>query len=81
YLPSMKGSVRVTRVEIAEKTPEGILEHNVSLVEKGEFLRIEIASIMNPRIKWTSRDFKKVLKEVGFKQVYVVKEGCVLVVK
>ncbi|MEM4169361.1 MAG: class I SAM-dependent methyltransferase [Thermoproteota archaeon] len=81
YLPSMKGSVRVTRVEIAEKTPEGILEHNVFLVEKGEFLRVEIASIMNPRIKWTSRDFKKVLKEVGFKQVYVVKEGCILAVK
>ena len=32
-------------------------------------LRAEIASIMNPRIKWTFQDYVKVLEEAGFRRI------------
>jgi len=79
--PFEKGSVKVTRVEVAEKTLEGILEHNIFLIEEQGRLRAEIASIMNPRIKWTFEDFDKVLKEAGFREVYINRENCVVAVK
>ncbi len=79
--PFKEGSVRVTRIEVAEKTAEGILEHNIFLIEEGGRLRAEIASLMNPRIKWAFRDFKEVLEEAGFREVYMTKENCVVAVK
>jgi SAM-dependent methyltransferase len=79
--PFKKDSVKVTRIEVAERTPEGILENNIFLIEGRELLRAEIISIMNPRIKWVFRDFGKVLREVGFREVYITKENCVVAVK
>ncbi|MDI6691476.1 MAG: hypothetical protein QME50_06400 [Candidatus Bathyarchaeota archaeon] len=73
--------MEVTRIEVAEKTPEGILENNIFLIKEQKVLRAEMASIMNPRIKWTFRDFNKVLKEVGFREVHITKENCVVAVK
>ncbi|RLG17789.1 hypothetical protein DRN62_00130 [Nanoarchaeota archaeon] len=79
--PYEKGGIRVTRVEVNEKTSEGILENNIFLIEeKGKF-RVEIAPIMNPRIKWTYRDYYKVLKEAGFKKVYYAREGFIVAIK
>ena len=40
------------------KSPEGILENNLFLIEEGSSLRAEVASIMNPRIRWTFKDFR-----------------------
>jgi len=79
--PFEKGSVKVARIEVAEKTPEGILENNIFLIEEQGKIRAEIASIMNPRIKWTFKDFNKILKEAGFREVYINKENCIVAVK
>jgi len=46
------------------KSPEGILENNLFLIEEGSSLRAEVASIMNHRIRWTFKDFRG-LVEVG----------------
>jgi SAM-dependent methyltransferase len=81
YLPYKRDSVKVTRIEVAEKTPEGILENNIFLIEERESFRTEIASVMNPRIKWTFKDFDKALKEVGFREVYITEENCVVAVR
>ncbi|MGQ9595934.1 MAG: hypothetical protein ACUVUS_00900 [Thermoproteota archaeon] len=53
---------------------EGILENNIFLIEGRGELRAEIARIMNPRIKWTFKDFNKVLSGTGFSEVYIAKE-------
>jgi len=79
--PCKKDSLKVTRIEVTEKTSEGILENNIFLIEEREFLRAEIASIMNPRIKWTFKDFNKALREVGFREVYITKENCAVAVR
>lgn len=79
--PYKKDSVKVTRIEVAEKTPEGILENNIFLIEDRELLRAEIAFIINPRIKWAFKDFSKALREVGFREVYITKENCVVAVR
>ena len=76
--PYKKDSAKVTRIEVAEKTPEGILENNIFLIEEQESLRAEVASIMNPRIKWTFKDFNRILREVGFREVHITKENCVV---
>lgn len=81
YPPYKKDSVKVTRIVVAGKTPEGILENNIFLIEQRESLRAEIASITNPRIKWTFKDFNKALREVGFREVYITKGNCVVAVK
>jgi len=74
--PYEKDSVEVTRIEVAEKTSEGILENNIFLIRKQDRLRAEITSIMNPRIKWTFRNFSELLRKVGFREVYITKENC-----
>lgn len=79
--PYRKCSVKVTRIEVAEKTPEGILENNIFLIEERELLRAEIACIMNPRIKWTLKDFDKLLRDVGFREVHFTKENFVVAVR
>jgi hypothetical protein len=50
--------MRVTQVEASEKTPEGVLEHNIFLVEK-ESLRVEIASIMTLESNGSLETLKK----------------------
>ncbi len=81
YTPYEKNGKKVTHIEVAEKTSEGILEHNIFLIEDKGIFRAEIASLMNPRIKWRFEDFNKVLKEVGFREVYVDAENIVVTVK
>jgi len=72
--PYEKDGIRVTSIEVAEKTNEGILEKRIYLIEKQDTMRAEIAFIMNPRIKWTFQEYVKVLKKVGFRKVECVKE-------
>jgi SAM-dependent methyltransferase len=79
--PYKRDSVEVTRIEVAEKTREGILESNIFLIKERELLRAETTSIMNPRIKWTFEDFNKALRGVGFREVYITKENCVVAVR
>ncbi|HEX30946.1 TPA: class I SAM-dependent methyltransferase [Candidatus Poribacteria bacterium] len=73
--PYEKDGMRVTSIEVAEKTAEGILEKRIYLIEKQGIMRAEIAFIMNPRIKWTFQDYVKILKEVGFKKVECIGKG------
>jgi SAM-dependent methyltransferase len=68
-----KDGIKVTNIEIAEKVPEGILENQVFLIEKNGKMRVEIASIMNPRIRWTFQDYVEVLKYAGFREVDCIK--------
>lgn len=64
----MKG-LRVIHIEVPNKTVEGILENHVFVIEREGVRWAEIASIMNPRIKWTFKDYMNVLEEVGFSVV------------
>jgi len=79
--PYEKDSGEVTRIEVAEETSEGILENNIFLIKEQDRLRAEITSLMNPRIKWTFKDFSKLLREVGFREVYITRENCAAAVK
>jgi len=71
--PVERDGLRVIRIEIAEKTKEGILENHVYLIEESGRVRAEIAFTMNPRIKWTFQNFAKVLKEAGFRKIESIK--------
>ena len=65
--------LRVTHIEVGNKTSKGILEHHIYLIEEKGKMRAEVASIMNPRVRWTFRDHVEVLKEAGFKKVDGIK--------
>jgi len=79
--PYKKGDVKVTHIEVNEKAQEGILENNIFLIEKRGRFQVEIAPIMNPRIKWTYWDYYKILKRVGFSKVHYTKEKFIVAVK
>ena len=68
-----RDSVRVINIEVAEKTAEGILENQIFLIEKDGKMRVELAFIMNPRIKWTLPDYVDALKRAGFRKVQCIK--------
>lgn len=68
-----RDNFKVINIEIAEKTPEGILENQIFLIEKDDNMRAEIASIMNPRIKWTFSNYVHILEGVGFAEVQCIK--------
>jgi SAM-dependent methyltransferase len=71
-----KDGVRVTSIEVNEKTSEGILENRIFLIEDHDVMRAEIASVMNPRIKWIYSDYVDVLKDAGFAKVECIeREG------
>jgi SAM-dependent methyltransferase len=67
--PCEKEGKRVTSVEVADLTSDGILENRIFLIEEQGEMRSEIAFVMNPRIKWTFKDYEEVLKEAGFSKV------------
>lgn len=71
--PLEKNGVRVIHIEIGDKTSEGILENHIYLIEEKERMQVTIASIMNPRIKWTFQDYVKVLREAGFRKINCIK--------
>ena len=71
--PVKRNSLKVTHIEVADKTHEGILENHIYLIEENDKLKAEIARIMNPRIKWTYQDFVSVLREAGFSKIDHVK--------
>lgn len=68
-----KDGVRMTSIEVDEKIPEGILENRIFLIEKQGVMRVEIAFMMNSRIKWTFKDYNNVLKGAGFRKVECIK--------
>jgi len=70
-----RDGIRVTSIEVGEKTPEGILENRIFLIEEQEVTRAEIGFVMNPRIKWTFRDYVEVLKGAGFSKVKCIEKG------
>ncbi|MEM3580377.1 MAG: hypothetical protein QXH40_03110 [Candidatus Bathyarchaeia archaeon] len=71
--PVEHGSMRIIHIEVANKTAEGILENNIYLIEKKGILEAEIASVMNPRIKWVLKDYLNVLTQSGFRKVNKIK--------
>ena len=71
--PVEQNGLKVTHIEVANKTEEGILENHIFLIEEKGIMRAEIASIMNPRIKWTYQDYVNVLKEASFTKIEHIK--------
>ncbi|MEM3010809.1 MAG: class I SAM-dependent methyltransferase [Candidatus Bathyarchaeia archaeon] len=71
--PVEHDDMRIIHIEVGNKTVEGILETNIYLVEKKGVLEAEVASIMNPRIKWRLKDYVNVLIESGFRKVNQIK--------
>jgi SAM-dependent methyltransferase len=80
--PVEHNSLKVTHIEVVDKTQEGILENHIYLIEEKGKTRAEIAHIMNPRIKWTYQDYVKVLKEANFTKIEYIKreEGEILII-
>lgn len=68
-------------IEVAEKTSEGIMENNIFIIEKEGSIKVEVASTMNPRIKWRYSDFKKVLTEAGFRDIDTSEGGIIIGLK
>ena len=64
----------MTQLEVDEKTPEGILEKRIFLIEERSILRVEIAFMLNRRT-WTFQDFEEVLKKAGFSSVTTQREA------
>jgi len=83
--PVRRNGLRITHIEVADKMQEGILENHIYLIEENEMLRAEIAQIMNPRIKWTYKDFVNVLEEAGYSKIDYIpreeKEGFLIATK
>ena len=75
--PFERDGVRLTELEVDERTPEGILEKRIFLIEEEGALRAEIALLMNRR-KWAFRDLDKVLTAAGFRSVSTEKTGTTL---
>jgi len=73
--PVERGGLRVTRIEVADRVPEGILENHIYLIERRDSMRVEVASVMNPRVKWIFRDYVEVLRGAGFREVKAVERG------
>jgi SAM-dependent methyltransferase len=71
--PYERDGLRVINIEVAEKVKEGILEKQIFLVEQNGKMRVEIASIMNPRIRWLFQDYVEVLECAGFREVECIK--------
>jgi len=71
--PVKQNDMRIIDIEVGNNTSKGILENHIYLVEKKGVLRAEIASTMNPRIKWTFQDYKRVLSGSGFRKIEHVK--------
>lgn len=67
--PVEQDGLKVIHIKVADKNSEGILENHIYLIEENGEMRAEIASLMNPRIKWTFQDYAKVLKDVGFRKI------------
>jgi len=83
--PVRRNGLRITHIEVADKMQEGILENHIYLIEENKMLRAEIAQIMNPRIKWTYKDFIRVLKETSYSKIDYIpreeKEGFLIATK
>jgi len=73
--PYEKRGLRVIHIEVLDKTVDGILEQHLFIMEREGARWAEIASIMNPRIKWTFKDYENILKEVGFRGVEAIKKN------
>jgi 2-polyprenyl-3-methyl-5-hydroxy-6-metoxy-1,4-benzoquinol methylase len=72
--PCERDGLRVIELEVDEKTPEGILEKRIFLIEDEGVLRVEVAFMTNRR-KWIFSDFDQVLAGAGFGSVRTVKAG------
>lgn len=70
--PVEKSGVKVIHVETAHKTHEGIRENHIYIIEKKNQTLIQIATIMNPRIKWTHQDYTKTLKQAGYSKIKTI---------
>jgi len=51
------------------------MEHHIYVIKSGKRIGVEIASIMNSRIKWTFDDFAKILKRAGFSKIQTKKQA------
>lgn len=71
--PYEKNGVRLTMLTVYDRTPEGILENRIHIIEEHGETRVEVALIMD-LYKWTWKDYNEVLRKTGFREVYGIKE-------
>ena len=67
------GGVKLTALIAREKTPEGILGNRIHVIDDHGEVRVEIASVLD-LCKWTWQDYTRILKKVGFRELYSVRE-------
>jgi SAM-dependent methyltransferase len=72
--PHEKEGLKVTTVAVTDKTPDGFLVNYIYLIEEQGEMRIEIVPVMDPRIKWTFKDYVGVLEGAGFSKVECVEQ-------
>jgi hypothetical protein len=66
--------MKVTTVSVTDKTPDGFLVNYIYLIEERGEMSVEIVPVMDPRIKWTFKDYSEVLKGVGFREVECIEQ-------
>jgi len=66
--PIKKGNLQMIRLEISDKTVEGIQETYLYITIKKRLINIEFASMKNT-IKWTWKDYSEALIPAGFRSV------------
>ena len=67
------GGVKVTTMVAREKTADGICGNRIHVIDDHGKMRVEIASVLD-LCKWTWADYRKILKKVGFRRLYSVRE-------
>lgn len=73
FPPYEKDGLKLIVLIAREKTPDGILGNRIHIIEEHGEIRVEIASIFD-LFKWTWQDYVSILKSVGFREIYSVKE-------
>jgi SAM-dependent methyltransferase len=68
-----KDGVKLITVVTREKTPDGVLESRIHVVDDHGSIRVEVARILDV-CKWTWFDYVNTFREAGFRQLYSVKE-------
>jgi len=68
-----RGGIKLTTVMTREKTPDGILESRIHVIDDHGSVRVEEARVLDV-CKWTWSDYVNTFREAGFRQLYSVKE-------
>jgi len=68
-----QNGVGLTVLVTREMTPDGVLGNRIHVIEDRGATRVEVARVLD-LCRWTWSGYTEVLGEVGFKEIYSVKE-------